>query len=143
MACTSPHDDPASSSDEAEIRTLLSATLLYRRIFPSCSSLSLSHPTHTPFSPTAVSAILSPPPSPPSMSSPSGKKSLALHMSLRAALASPAFDCADERFGGSGSGVRGGEGEEEMLCARLDRARDRVNDALTAVERSVRRNVRL
>ncbi|KAJ3558956.1 hypothetical protein NM688_g624 [Phlebia brevispora] len=44
-------------------------------------------------------------------------------MSLRAALASPAFDFADERL------------EDGQLSAALDRARDKVNDLLTAVER--------
>ncbi|KAF7796146.1 hypothetical protein EIP86_007320 [Pleurotus ostreatoroseus] len=110
--CMDAHD--LASTDEAEIRCLLGATLLYRRIFPASAPASAS----------AVSAILSPPPSP-------SRKNLALHMSLRAALASPAFDFADERL------------EDGSLSAALDRARDKVNDLLTAVERSVRRNIRL
>ena len=110
--CEDEHD--LASTDEAEVRCLLSATLLYRRIFPS-SALSCA---------TAVSLILSPPPSP-------SRKNLALHMSLRTALASPVFDFADERL------------EDAKLSASLDQARDRVNDMLTAVDRSVRRNTRL
>lgn len=100
-------------SDEAEIRALLSATLVYRRIFPS------SFPSCA----TAVSVILSPPPSP-------SRKNLALHVSLRAALASSAFD-----FEGKSS-------EDLRLAAALEDARDRVNDMLTALERSLRRNVK-
>ena len=110
--CEDEHD--LASTDEAEIRCLLSATLLYRRIFPGAVGACA----------TAVSVILSPPPSP-------SRKNLALHMSLRAALASPAFDFADERLA------------DTKLSAALDQARDRVNDLLTAVERSVRRNTRL
>lgn len=99
--------------DEAEIRSLLSATIIYRRIFPS------SFPSCA----TAVSVILSPPPSP-------SRKNLALHVSLRAALASSAFDFVDQCS------------EDERLGAALEDARDRVNDMLTALERSVRRNVK-
>ncbi|EKM56498.1 uncharacterized protein PHACADRAFT_253666 [Phanerochaete carnosa HHB-10118-sp] len=100
-------------SDEAEIRALLSATLVYRRIFPS------SFPSCA----TAVSVILSPPPSP-------SRKNLALHVSLRAALASSAFD------------FEGKSPEDLRLAAALEDARDRVNDMLTALERSLRRNVK-
>lgn len=100
-------------SDEAEIRSLLHATLTYRRIFPS------SFPSCA----TAVSVILSPPPSP-------SRKNLTLHVSLRAALASSAFD------------FEGRSEEDQRLAAALEAARDRVNDMLTALERSLRRNVR-
>lgn len=110
--CEDGHD--LARSDEAEIRTLLSATLIYRRIFPS------SFPSCA----TAVSVILSPPPSP-------SRKNLALHVSLRAALASSAFDFDAERL------------KDERLGTALEDARDRVNDMLTALERSVRRNTRV
>lgn len=100
-------------SDEAEIRALLSATLVYRRIFPS------SFPSCA----TAVSVILSPPPSP-------SRKNLAMHVSLRAALASSAFD------------FEGPTQEDMRLAAALEDARDRVNDMLTELERSLRRNVK-
>lgn len=101
-------------NDETEIRNLLSATLVYRRIFPS------SFPSCA----TAVSVILSPPPSP-------SRKNLALHVSLRAALASSAFD------------FEGKSEEDQRLGAALEDARDRVNDMLTALERSMRRNVKV
>ncbi|THH00729.1 hypothetical protein EW026_g1858 [Hermanssonia centrifuga] len=110
--CENEHD--LASTDEAEIRSLLSATMIYRRIFPS------SFPSCA----TAVSVILSPPPSP-------SRKNMALHVSLRAALASSAFDLADGRL------------EDGRLGAALDNARDRVNDMLTALERSVKRNTRM
>lgn len=111
FGCEDGHD--LARSDESEIRTLLSATLIYRRIFPS------SFPSCA----TAVSVILSPPPSP-------SRKNLALHVSLRAALASSAFDFDAERL------------KDERLGGALEDARDRVNDMLTALERSVRRNAR-
>jgi hypothetical protein len=106
-------DHDLARNDEAEIRSLLSATLTYRRIFPS------SFPSCA----TAVSVILSPPPSP-------SRKNLALHVSLRAALASTAFD------------FEGKSQEDQRLAAALEDARDRVNDMLTALERSMRRNVK-
>lgn len=112
FSCEDGHD--LARSDESEIRTLLSATLIYRRIFPS------SFPSCA----TAVSVILSPPPSP-------SRKNLALHVSLRAALASSAFDFDAERL------------KDERLGDDLEDARDRVNDMLTALERSVRRNARV
>ncbi|KAI0341355.1 hypothetical protein BDW22DRAFT_1358860 [Trametopsis cervina] len=111
FGCVDEHD--LARNDEAEIRTLLNATQIYRRIFPSTF----------PSCATAVSVILSPPPSP-------SRKNLAMHVSLRAALASSAFDFDAELL------------KDERLGAVLEDARDRVNDMLTALERSVRRNAR-
>lgn len=111
IGCIDEHD--LARNDEAEIRSLLSATLIYRRIFPS------SFPSCA----TAVSVILSPPPSP-------SRKNLALHVSLRAALASSAFDYDADRL------------NDGRLGGALEDARDRVNDMLTALERSLRRNIR-
>lgn len=73
--CEDEHD--LASTDEAEIRSLLSATLIYKRIFPS--SLASCGPS--------LSVILSPPPSP-------SRKNLALHTALKAALDSRAFELA-------------------------------------------------
>jgi hypothetical protein len=111
IGCYEEHD--LARSDEVEIRTLLTATQIYRRIFPS------SFPSCV----TAVSVILSPPPSP-------SRKNMALHVALRAALASAAFDYNTNRL------------KDERLASALDDARDKVNDMLTALERSVRRNAR-
>ncbi|CCM01225.1 uncharacterized protein FIBRA_03273 [Fibroporia radiculosa] len=107
--CENAHD--LASTDEAEIRSLLSATLIYRRIFPS------SFPSCS----TSVSFILSPPPSP-------SQRNVALHMALRTALGSPAFE-----FGS------GGRLDDEELSDALEDARDRVNDMLVELEKSCRR----
>ncbi|KAI0938422.1 hypothetical protein AcW1_001842 [Taiwanofungus camphoratus] len=100
-----------ASTDEAEIRALLSATIIYRRIFPS------SFPACS----TSMSFILSPPPSP-------SQRNAALHTALRTALSSPAFDYAS-----------GGRLEDEELSGALEESRDRVNDMLVELERSCRR----
>jgi len=63
--------DPAPDDAAKDVRVLLLATLLYRRIFPSAD--------------TAHRHVLSPPPSP-------TPRSAALHLALRRALASGAFD---------------------------------------------------
>ncbi|KAI0075982.1 hypothetical protein K474DRAFT_1598928 [Panus rudis PR-1116 ss-1] len=106
--CEDEHD--LASTDEAEIRSLLSATLIYRRIFPS------SFPNCAP----SVSVILSPPPSP-------SRKNVALHTALRTALGNPAFDDPAGRL------------NEETSIA-LEDARDRVVDMLVELERAGRRN---
>ncbi|KZT08037.1 uncharacterized protein LAESUDRAFT_724515 [Laetiporus sulphureus 93-53] len=107
--CEDAHD--LASTDEAEIRSLLSATMIYRRIFPS------SFPACS----TSVPFILSPPPSP-------SQRNAALHMALRSALASPAFE-----FGS------GGRLEDEDLSVALEGSRDRVTDMLVELEQSCRR----
>ncbi|EMD34676.1 hypothetical protein CERSUDRAFT_116864 [Gelatoporia subvermispora B] len=106
-----------ASTDEAEIRALLSATIIYRRIFPSTFPACAGAP--------AVSFVLSPPPSP-------SRRNAALHMALRTALGSPAFE-----FAGSG------KPEDEQLAVALEDARDRVVDMLVEVERACRRGGRL
>lgn len=108
--CEDEHD--LASTDEVEIRSLLSATMIYRRIFPS-SFPSCAAP---------VSVILSPPPSP-------SRKNVLLHVTLRTALGSPAFD---DRFGRL----------DEKLGGALEDARDRVVDRLVELERAGRRNGR-
>ncbi|PCH44728.1 hypothetical protein WOLCODRAFT_139190 [Wolfiporia cocos MD-104 SS10] len=104
--CEDAHD--LASTDEAEIRALLRATLVYRRIFPA--SL-----------PACPTFVLSPPPSP-------SRRNAALHMALRTALGSPAFE-----FGS------GGRLEDEGLSVALEDARDRVNDMLVELEQTCRR----
>ena len=117
IGCVEEHD--RARSDEVEIRTLLTATEIYRQIFP----IPLSP------SPSTVSATLSPPPSPPSsLSGKKGRPGLGMIGTLRAVLASRAFDFDT-------GGVK-----DERLGVRLEEARDRVCDMLTEVERSVRRN---
>ena len=105
-----------ASQDEAEIRALLTATLIYRRIFPS------TIPACAPSSAGGAPAfILSPPPSP-------SRKNAQLHMALRTALGSPAFESgADGRL------------EDPELGAALEDARDRVVDMLVDFERACRR----
>lgn len=114
--CEDEHD--LASTDEAEIRSLLSATMIYRRIFPS----SFPNCSTNPSGPGAVSVILSPPPSP-------SRKNVLLHVTLRTALGSPAFD---DRFGRL----------DEKLGVALEDARDRVVDRLVELERAGRRNGR-
>jgi len=99
-----------ASTDEAQIRALLCATLVYRRIFPSS----------IPACPTSMAFVLSPPPSP-------SRTNAALHVALRAALGSAAFECGGGRLG------------DEELGAALEDARDRVVDMLVDVERANRR----
>ncbi|OCH84234.1 hypothetical protein OBBRIDRAFT_799259 [Obba rivulosa] len=106
-----------ASTDEAEIRALLSATIIYRRIFPSTFPACAGAP--------AVSFVLSPPPSP-------SRRNAALHMALRTALGSPAFE-----FAGSG------RPEDERLAVALEDARDRVVDMLVELERACRKGGRL
>lgn len=106
--CEDEHD--LASTDEAEIRALLSATLIYRRIFPSS------------FPSCNAPVILSPPPSP-------SRKNVLLHVTLRTALGSPAFD---DRLGRL----------DEKLGTALEDARDRVVDRLVELERAGRRNGR-
>lgn len=110
--CEDAHD--LASKDEAEIRALLSATIIYRRIFPS------SFPACS----TSVSFILSPPPSP-------SQRNAALHMALRTALGSRAFEFAS-----------GGRLEDEELAVALEDSRDRVCDMLVELEKSCRRGAR-
>ena len=110
--CEDAHD--LASKDEAEIRALLSATIIYRRIFPS------SFPACS----TSVSFILSPPPSP-------SQRNATLHMALRTALASRAFEYAS-----------GGRLEDEELSIALEDSRDRVCDMLVELEKSCRRGAR-
>ncbi|KAL4246402.1 hypothetical protein ABKN59_009155 [Abortiporus biennis] len=102
--CEDEHD--LASTDEAEIRSLLSATVMYRRIFPSsfpaCGSSS------------SVSLILSPPPSP-------SRRNLALHSQLRIALGTP-VDHTTGRLC------------DEKLGAALEEARDRVEVGIFVLE---------
>ncbi|KAI0336688.1 hypothetical protein GY45DRAFT_1376986 [Cubamyces sp. BRFM 1775] len=112
-------DEDLASQDETEIRALLTATLIYRRIFPStipaCASTSGSG---TP------AFVLSPPPSP-------SRRNARLHMALRTALGSPAFEYgADGRL------------EDPELGAALEDARDRVVDMLVDFEKACRRGER-
>ena len=107
--CEDEHD--LASQDEAEIRALLTATLVYRRIFPS--SLPACHHALG-----AAAIVLSPPPSP-------SRRNAQLHTALRAALGSPAFESgADGRL------------EDPELGAALEDARDRVEDMLFEFERA-------
>ncbi|KAI0698068.1 hypothetical protein C8T65DRAFT_614443, partial [Cerioporus squamosus] len=109
-------DQDLASQDEAEIRALLTATLIYRRIFPS------TIPACAPSSAGGAPAfILSPPPSP-------SRKNAQLHMALRTALGSPAFDSGSD-----------GRLEDPELGAALEDARDRVVDMLVDFERACRK----
>lgn len=81
--------DPADGEDtgaeyglERQIKSLLTALLLYRRIFPSSILNTV----------TGVSILLSPPPSP-------GSKDAKLHYALRRALGSSVFEMEDGDFG--------------------------------------------
>lgn len=113
-------DDTSADAAEVEIRSLLSALILYRRIFPS-SILSCASATGV----EPVSFILSPPPSP-------SRKNSDLYLALRKALASDVFDFTgedveDER-----------PSEEQRLGVALEDARDRVVDMLVESERAGR-----
>ncbi|KAI0634809.1 hypothetical protein C8Q77DRAFT_655496 [Trametes polyzona] len=101
-----------ASQDEAEIRALLTATLIYRRIFPSAI-------------PAAAAFVLSPPPSP-------SRRNARLHMALRTALGSPAFEY----------GAEDGRLEDPELGAALEDARDRVVDMLVDFDKACRRGGR-
>ncbi|KAI0711434.1 hypothetical protein C8Q76DRAFT_652712, partial [Earliella scabrosa] len=108
-----------ASQDEAEIRALLTATLIYRRIFPSTIPACASA-----FAGGAPAFVLSPPPSP-------SRRNAQLHMALRTALGSPAFESgADGRL------------EDPELGVALEDARDRVVDMLVEFERACRRGGR-
>jgi hypothetical protein len=113
-------DDTKLDAVEVEIRALLSALILYRRIFPS-SILSCGNATGV----EPVSFILSPPPSP-------SRKNADLHLALRRALASDVFD------------FKGDDAEDEILTMEqrlgitLEDARDRVVDMLVEGERAGR-----
>ncbi|THH30548.1 hypothetical protein EUX98_g3636 [Antrodiella citrinella] len=109
--CEEEHD--LADLDAQEIRSLISATLIYRHIFPS------SFPSIGP----AVSLILSPPPSP-------SRKNIALHTALRTALGSAAFDYVEGRL------------DDPTLGGALEDARDRVVDMLVELERAGKRNSR-
>ncbi|KAI1797965.1 hypothetical protein LXA43DRAFT_420 [Ganoderma leucocontextum] len=106
-----------ASQDEAEIRALITATLIYRRIFPS----TIPACTLAGGGVGAPAFVLSPPPSP-------SRRNAQLHMALRTALGSPAFESgADGRL------------EDPELGAALEDARDRVVDMLVDFERACRR----
>ena len=109
--CDEEHD--LADLDAQEIRSLISATLIYRHIFPS------SFPSVGP----SVSLILSPPPSP-------SRKNVALHTALRTALGSAAFDYVEGRL------------DDPTLGGALEDARDRVVDMLVELERAGKRNGR-
>lgn len=112
--------------EEAELRTLMSAIVLYRRLFPSAvlSSSSAGH---------GVSVMLSPPPSP-------SKRNAKLRTALRVALDSEVFDgiglagvegaAASMRCGSASAGGGAALG----LSGELDEARDRVVDMLMEVQ---------
>jgi hypothetical protein len=106
--------DHEDSQDEAELelRSLLSALILYRRIFPS-SILSCVSANGA----ESVSFILSPPPSP-------SRKHPGLHLALRRALGSPVFDFSEE------DAEDGKLTEDQRLGLVLEDARDRVVDML-------------
>ncbi|TBU45161.1 hypothetical protein BD309DRAFT_1079551 [Dichomitus squalens] len=111
-------DQDLASQDEAEIRALLTATLIYRRVFPS------TIPACAVSAGRAPAFVLSPPPSP-------SRRNAQLHMALRTALGSPAFESgADGRL------------EDPELGAALEDARDRVVDMLVDFERACRRGGR-
>ncbi|KAI0777175.1 hypothetical protein BD413DRAFT_638577 [Trametes elegans] len=118
MDCEAAAD--LASQDEAEIRALLTATLLYRRVFPSAIAACAPASGVTAF-------VLSPPPSPPM----SGRDAR-VHAALRAALGSPAFE----------AGVGGRALEDAELGAALEDARDRVVDMLVDCEKAWRRGGR-
>jgi len=113
-------DNTETDAAEVEILSLLSALILYRRIFPS-SMLSCGSATGV----EPVSFILSPPPSP-------SRKNADLHLALRRALASDVFD------------FKGDDVEDEVLSEEqrlgitLEDARDRVVDMLVESERAGR-----
>jgi hypothetical protein len=101
---------------EGEIVSLLTALILYRRIFPT-SVLSGANS-----SAGGVSILLSPPPSP-------SRKNPGLRLALRRTLGSKVFDFTNDF-----------QGEDEgNLGMALEDARDRVVDMLVSAERQERR----
>ncbi|KAI0371313.1 hypothetical protein BV20DRAFT_965501 [Pilatotrama ljubarskyi] len=108
-------EEDLASQDEAEIRALLTATLIYRRIFPS---------TIPACAPGVAAFVLSPPPSP-------SRRNARLHMALRTALGSPAFEYGVD-----------GRLEDPELGAALEDARDRVVDMLVDFDKACRRGGR-
>lgn len=140
---TSQHDFIQEGLN-GDIRSLLNAILLYRKIFPS-SILSHSrgqgyHDAASNGAPncSGVSILLSPPPSP-------SQKDIRVVYALRRALGNAVFDCnmedrpkaeglvdcADERKA-SGSGLAWQE--EGVVALALEDARDRVVDMLVDLE---------
>ena len=103
----------AQDSVDTQINALLSALVLYRRVFSDPLQLGCS------------SALLSPPPSPTLRS---GSKGTRMVHALRQALGSRVFEDED--------GDEEAEGEEEG--GRLEDARDRVVDLIVEMERSSR-----
>lgn len=110
-------EDIQDDGVESEIRSILMALILYRRIFPS-SILSCA-------SASGVTFILSPPPSP-------SRKNSGLHLALRRVLASDAFD-----FKGEGAEDEK-MSEDHQLGVILEDARDHVVDMLVEGERAGR-----
>lgn len=110
-------DQDQADNTEREIRALLNALILYRRIFPSailsCTGTGIE----------TVSFILSPPPSP-------SRKDAQLHLALRRVLASDVFDSRGTLEGMDGD-LNG-----EKLCVALEDARDRAVDMLVEYERA-------
>lgn len=103
---------------EADIRSLMNALELFRRVFPS----------ELAGQPVAVDrpCLLSPPPSP------SRRRSEDLDFKLRFALGAPVFDCIDETEDSSDS---------EELDQALEDARDRVVDLLMGSQSLLRRRL--
>ncbi|KAH7920660.1 hypothetical protein BV22DRAFT_1198760 [Leucogyrophana mollusca] len=118
------HD--ATDNGEEEIETLLTAIVLYRRVFPSqilsCNTQPGDHEG------TTVAFILSPPPSPPSKYSNSVRdcQDKDVLLRLRRALGSSVFDYKEREQG---------DGDDERQEFSLEDARDRVVDMLVDVER--------
>ncbi|KII91270.1 hypothetical protein PLICRDRAFT_51441 [Plicaturopsis crispa FD-325 SS-3] len=104
-------------STEAEIRSLLHALVLYRRIFPSSIMTCASADAHA--SAPSVAFILSPPPSP-------SRKDADLHLALKTVLGSPAFELPVSAA-------------DDSLGVALDDAKDRVLDMLFDCDRAARR----
>jgi hypothetical protein len=112
-----PSNEGHANAVEGEIRSLLGALILYRRIFPSSI---LSHSANS----NGVSILLSPPPSPP-------RRNAALHMALRRTLGSSVFDFSAEDG-------KGDVAAEQSLGIALEEARDCVVDMLVDFERQSR-----
>ncbi|KAL4267818.1 BHLH domain-containing protein [Pleurotus pulmonarius] len=137
-------EDSIQEGINGEIRSLLNAILLYRKIFPSSilsHSKGLGHHDATSSGAqncSGVSILLSPPPSP-------SQKDIRVVYALRRALGNAVFDCntedrpkaeglvdcADERkSSGSGSAWQ----EDGVVALALEDARDRVVDMLVELE---------
>ena len=104
----------AQDSVDTQINALLSALVLYHRVFSDPLQLA-----------RCSSALLSPPPSPTLRS---GSKGTGVVHALRQALGSRVYE--------DGDGDEGAEGGEEG--GRLEDARDRVVDLIVEMERSSR-----